>query len=560
MQSKAKIQPVPVAKKVEPVNINSVPSFTEGSYSAVSSVKKVEVKPLQVQQETEINPYVKKEIKTVKPVENVMSTLENASTYQKVEKVEVKPLANLESVAIQSKVVQPKTVQTVMPSFSTSQFEQVKTPTVKKVEVKPIDSQKTVDATKVVAPDISIVYGPKYGDNYNPYSSVSQLSNTQVDDVVDDISDEIIDIIASEPKLESIKEVSPIFTADLNEEVESIEDLEVFSNENNGVVTLDNENVIDESQQITDVNLKEEAVIEKVDQPIDELESLPNNTSEPIEDNSIKFETVIEPAEEEIIEEDKPQENETQQFEPLVEENTIKFSTIQPEKEENQDVIVDEDDTTNDVESVSKYVQSIVDGTVGGQIDDSDSIFAYIDEALNSVQDYSKKDENKSKTVEKEEQPLDVNDISNIVNSWNLDNYDFKAEEEPLKQEQVQQESEKQDDEDIVVENSLELEKVKTSYEPKNNVEAPVYYDNPINVDQLTQKLEKERVLREQMLEQTKQIKLQVKEYENELDSVNDSMSKTNKILNFVLTLLIMTLFVILFIIGFWFAQERGLL
>ena len=97
-------------------------------------------------------------------------------------------------------------------------------------------------------------------------------------------------------------------------------------------------------------------------------------------------------------------------------------------------------------------------------------------------------------------------------------------------------------------------------YQATNPVHTPVYYDYPVVVDELTQKLENERALRQQMLEQTKQIKLQVKEYENELESVNSSMSKTNKILNFVLTLLIMTLFVILFVIGFWFAQERGLI
>ena len=167
---------------------------------------------------------------------------------------------------------------------------------------------------------------------------------------------------------------------------------------------------------------------------------------------------------------------------------------------------------------------------------DYDNIFAYIDNALDAVKaDYDKKIE-KIEAVQDEK--LNADQISDILSSWNLDNY----------QEEIRSQIEKT------------VESVEENYRPKNSVDSALYYANPADVEELNQKLEKEKLLRQQVLEQTKQINLQVKEYENELDSVNDNMSRTNKILNFVLTLLIMTLFVILFVIGFWFAQERGLL
>lgn len=142
------------------------------------------------------------------------------------------------------------------------------------------------------------------------------------------------------------------------------------------------------------------------------------------------------------------------------------------------------------------------------------------------------------------EEEKTVEDITKVLSEWNLDELEFVDAESIMPT---------FDEDGIEVAQDI-------VYQATNPVHTPVYYDDPVVVDELTQKLENERALRQQMLEQTKQIKLQVKEYENELESVNSSMSKTNKILNFVLTLLIMTLFVILFVIGFWFAQERGLI
>ncbi len=637
-----------------------------------------------------------------------------SSTCPKVEKVAIKPLQSVEPVVSQVKsVVQPKVIKPAVNSFNTtvSNVAKVATiakfPTVSKVEIKPIkeieptiepvktveqepvEEIKTVENTLKAIPEISIVYGPKYGENYNPYSGVSQLVTENKEDVIDKITDDLADIIDEPAK--TIETENPVettmFTADLNDEKQSIEDLEVFANDETNFVTLDDESVeqvqpteveekieetidepieevvegindelpteeletIEEAQEeildqptetvetvdtvedpcfetvddieeenIDDVidtpiqeDAKESEVVEQQAQPVEnfevilEAEEEATNTVEETQPTELEEKTVEpidEPIEEVIDEitdelpteeelafteqeiqpdelEEKPIDSNEEAIEEVIEEiedkitETQKFETVEEivdtqetEQEKStestdelvetkdEEVIAEDDDKQDQVDQVSKYVQSIVDDTLGNKTNDKDSIFAYIDEALNSVNDYSKNTQPKEEPVEENnDQKLDVDDIANIVNSWNLEKYDFKADDETTVETH-------EENEDVVVSEPIELEKVKTSFEPKNNVEAPVYYDDPVAVDKLTQKLEKERVLREQMLEQTKQIKLQVKEYENELDSVNDSMSKTNKILNFVLTLLIMTLFVILFIIGFWFAQERGLL
>ena len=103
-----------------------------------------------------------------------------------------------------------------------------------------------------------------------------------------------------------------------------------------------------------------------------------------------------------------------------------------------------------------------------------------------------------------------------------------------------------------------EFEAVYAAPEPQRQ-KAPAYQDQE-HISVLTKQIEKERIAREEMFEQTQQLKLQVSEYENELNDVTNNMSRTNRILNVILTLLIIALFVILFIMGFFFAKERGLI
>ncbi len=202
------------------------------------------------------------------------------------------------------------------------------------------------------------------------------------------------------------------------------------------------------------------------------------------------------------------------------------------------------DDEEIDIFDDENFIDDIVESQPSSYTETN--VFKFIDDILVDVKNDAERIERLQPKQDffNVEEDKTIEDISRVLSGWNLDELDFVEEESMMpryeeKSEEVLQEA---------------------VYQPTYTVQTPVYYDNPVNVEELTQKLESERALRQQMLEQTKQIKLQVKEYENELDSVNTSMSKTNKILNFVLTLLIMTLFVILFVIGFWFAQERGLI
>lgn len=226
--------------------------------------------------------------------------------------------------------------------------------------------------------------------------------------------------------------------------------------------------------------------------------------------------------------------------------NYLKDSEIHTAETETIDYVID--DHYTEEEEIEFYEENLISDIVeepAAQYTDT-NVFKFIDDILVDVKNDAEMIQSKQAKQDffNVEEEKTVEDISRVLSGWNIEDLEFVEEESIMPN---------FDEDDIEI-------MAHAVYEPTNPVHKPVYYDDPVNVDELTQKLENERVLRQQMLEQTKQIKLQVREYEDELESVNSSMSKTNKILNFVLTLLILTLFVILFVIGFWFAQERGLI
>ena len=312
------------------------------------------------------------------------------------------------------------------------------------------------------------------------FDTVAENEITDVGDVIDETSNEAIDDTITENELTDVDD-------DIDETSIEVIDDTVTENE-----LTDVGNDIDETfiEEIDDSATSNDQLI------VEQQESLQQTESDKIDDKQSNDEIVSEPL---SVNED-----------------------------------VDHNKEDDDIQSQISEIEKLV-GEDTASID-YDNIFAYIDNALDAVKaDYDKKIE-KIEAVQDEK--LNADQISDILSSWNLDNY----------QEEIRSQIEKT------------VESVEENYRPKNSVDSALYYANPADVEELNQKIEKEKLLRQQVLEQTKQINLQVKEYENELDSVNDNMSRTNKILNFVLTLLIMTLFVILFVIGFWFAQERGLL
>ncbi len=574
----------------------------------VNKVQKVDVKPLVDKKPTEISV---KEVKEIKPVTLQSKNIANIKL-PKVEKIDIKPVEEklpqkitpvipqinkIEKVVVEpveekasEKVEQTQDVVSIEPV-------NVKIPSIFTVdkaepeeEITPVEEEKVVDIEESI-PEISVVHGPQNGESFNPYAADEPEKTDVVEnDIVDQI-DDILPEIFNEPQLLDTNEA-------VVEENEDIKDLEVFEDDTNDIeeqpvvveetaettdptliipkkpiFSLDDDSsstVEDlETVDLDDLSLPEENTVQLQETAAKKTVEVPNEVTEPVNED---VDLELEPAQDtpETINEpvlDLPLDDKKDEIEKIesekvdTEEHVEEVQDEQPEvvsedKNEVKTQIDDEDliiDDEQPVEKIESTQEENIEDTINRIIDktdktDEESIFAYINDTLNSVEDYRKNPNPEEETPKEqvvEQQKLNAEEISDILNSWNFDDDEDNSKVSPNQPDTV---------------TVPKVEKVKTDFEPKNNIEAPVYHENPIDVDKLTEKLEKERVLRQQMLEQTKQINLQVKEYENELDSVNDSMSKTNKILNFVLTLLIMTLFVILFVIGFWFAQERGLL
>ena len=65
---------------------------------------------------------------------------------------------------------------------------------------------------------------------------------------------------------------------------------------------------------------------------------------------------------------------------------------------------------------------------------------------------------------------------------------------------------------------------------------------------------------RQQLLNETAQLRVQMDDYEDNLTAVSDSMQKTNRVLNGVLIVLIVTLSVMLLVVLYWILSSRGIL
>lgn len=80
-----------------------------------------------------------------------------------------------------------------------------------------------------------------------------------------------------------------------------------------------------------------------------------------------------------------------------------------------------------------------------------------------------------------------------------------------------------------------------------------------IGMNTLEQRLEADRVTRQQLLNQTTQMRAQLDDYEDNLSEVSDKMRHTNQILNIVLIVLIAALLVMVFIVFYWIMlSKRG--
>lgn len=75
---------------------------------------------------------------------------------------------------------------------------------------------------------------------------------------------------------------------------------------------------------------------------------------------------------------------------------------------------------------------------------------------------------------------------------------------------------------------------------------------------ELDQQLEAERTARQQLLNETTQMRAQLDDYEDNLSEVSDKMRHTNKVLNGVLIVLIVVLVVVLLVVLYWIFNSRG--
>lgn len=80
-------------------------------------------------------------------------------------------------------------------------------------------------------------------------------------------------------------------------------------------------------------------------------------------------------------------------------------------------------------------------------------------------------------------------------------------------------------------------------------------YRTPLN-----EHLEAERATRQQLLNETTQMRAQLDDYEDNLNDVSEKMQHTNKVLNFVLIVLIIAMLVVLAVVVYWILSSKGII
>lgn len=76
----------------------------------------------------------------------------------------------------------------------------------------------------------------------------------------------------------------------------------------------------------------------------------------------------------------------------------------------------------------------------------------------------------------------------------------------------------------------------------------------------LDEHLEAERATRQQLLNETTQMRAQLDDYEDNLNDVSEKMQHTNKVLNFVLIVLIIAMLVVLAVVVYWILSSKGII
>lgn len=88
--------------------------------------------------------------------------------------------------------------------------------------------------------------------------------------------------------------------------------------------------------------------------------------------------------------------------------------------------------------------------------------------------------------------------------------------------------------------------------------EIPVQKKARMDTDEFSRHLEMERTTRQQLLNETTQMRAKLDDYEDNLSEVSDKMRHTNQILNIVLIVLIAALVIVLGVVIYWIVLSNG--
>ncbi|MCF0110664.1 MAG: hypothetical protein HUJ58_02105 [Erysipelotrichaceae bacterium] len=114
--------------------------------------------------------------------------------------------------------------------------------------------------------------------------------------------------------------------------------------------------------------------------------------------------------------------------------------------------------------------------------------------------------------------------------------------------------------EEPVMEEPVQPEPVRPQPKVVTPFVQPSVNENDEVIQELTQRLDRERIFREEMLQETRQLKMDMEKYESDLTDFDQRVNRTNHVLNFILILLIIALFCVLAFIAYWALVDRGII
>ena len=79
-----------------------------------------------------------------------------------------------------------------------------------------------------------------------------------------------------------------------------------------------------------------------------------------------------------------------------------------------------------------------------------------------------------------------------------------------------------------------------------------------MDTDEFNKHLELERTTRQQLLNETTQMRAKLDDYEDNLSEVSDKMRHTSQVLNIVLIILIVALVIVLAVVIYWIVLANG--